>query len=68
MTDGPDIFRDDPRDDPRDAVRAVVDEPDLPLAETDVKSAARTCSVILLVIAGVVAIALVALVIALING
>ncbi len=59
MTDGPEIVRDSGPD---------VDEPDLPFAETDVKSAARTCSVILLVIAGVVAIALVALVIALING
>jgi len=54
--DEPGAFRDD------------VDEPDLPLTETDVKSAARSCSVILLIVAGVVGIALVALVIALING
>ncbi len=59
MTDGPDIFRDG-RDD--------VDQPDLPLTETDVKSAARSCSVILLIVAAVVVIALAALVIALING
>ena len=62
MTDGPGTFRGSGGADD-DA-----DEPDLPLAETDVKSAARSCSVILLIVAGVVAIALVALVIALING
>lgn len=59
MTDGPDIFRD---------TTPQQDEPDLPLTESDVKSAARSCSVILLIVAAVGAIALVALVIALING
>lgn len=58
MTDGPDASRG--ADD--------LDQPDLPLAETDVKSAARSCSVILLIVAGVAAVALVALVVALING
>jgi len=57
--DGPEIIRDAGPD---------ADEPDLPLTETDVKSAARSCSVILLIAAAVVAIAVVALVIALING
>ena len=59
MTDGPKIFRD---------AGPGADEPDMPFAETDVKSAARTCSVILLVIAGVTVIAVAALVIAIING
>jgi len=59
MTHEPGGFRDAPDD---------IDQPDLPLTETDVKSAARSCSVILLIVATVVAIALVALVIALING
>ena len=59
MTDGPETFRD---------AGPAEDAPDLPLAETDVNSAARSCSIILLIVAGVVAISLVALAIALING
>ena len=59
MTDRDDDHAPDDADPP--------DLPDNPVAETDVASAARSCSVILLVIAGTITIALFALLIALVT-